>query len=226
MTMNTTRILHVDDEPDIREVVTIALGLDPEIAVQSCASGGDAVAAAASWLPNLILLDVMMPGMDGPATLHRLRENSETAGIPVVFMTARAQPNELERFISLGAEGVICKPFDPMMLVSSVRTHLQVSPTKLTERRQNFSRRARVDAGLLEEARGALNGEGGRIPALETIRGLAHGLAVGAGVVGLSEFSAEAVAVERTTQAVLDDKGSIRAVEGALDVLVAAIRAL
>jgi len=105
--MSAVRVLHVDDEPDIREVVEISLGLDPNFSVRGCASGKDALAAAADWSPNLILLDVMMPGMDGPATLGHLRDNPRTAAIPVVFMTARAQPRELEQFVALGAEGVI-----------------------------------------------------------------------------------------------------------------------
>ena len=93
--MTAVRVLHVDDEPDIREVVELSLGLDPDLTVRSCGSGGDALAAAAAWSPDLILLDVMMPLMDGPTTLSRLRQSPNTAAIPVVFMTARAQPREL-----------------------------------------------------------------------------------------------------------------------------------
>jgi len=123
--MSTTRILHVDDEPDIRDIVDMSLGLDPDFEVRECASGSEAIAAAAEWSPQLILLDVMMPKMDGPATLAELRKNPRTAGIPVVFMTARAQTRELERFMSLGAQGVILKPFDPMKLAAEVQGHLQ-----------------------------------------------------------------------------------------------------
>jgi CheY-like chemotaxis protein len=122
--MNGVRVLHVDDEPDIREIVELSLGLDPEFAVRSCGSGGDALTAAESWTPDLILLDVMMPVMDGPSTLARLRQRPVTAGIPVIFMTARAQPSELAHFVSLGAAGVIAKPFDPMTLAASVRSYL------------------------------------------------------------------------------------------------------
>jgi CheY-like chemotaxis protein len=123
--MTTLRILHVDDEPDIRVIVELSLSLDPELSVRSCASGTDALATAADWLPDMILCDVMMPIMDGPATLARLRECPQTVHIPVVFMTARAQTRELEHFKSLGAAGVIAKPFDPMTLANSVRCHLQ-----------------------------------------------------------------------------------------------------
>src|SRR5689334_9817623 len=105
--MSGLRVLHVDDEPDIREVVELSLSLDPAFTVKSCSSGGDALAAVAEWRPDLILCDVMMPVMDGPTTLARLRERPETACIPVVFMTARAQAREIEHLKSLGATGVI-----------------------------------------------------------------------------------------------------------------------
>jgi CheY-like chemotaxis protein len=122
--MSTTRILHVDDEPDIREIVDLSLSLSSEFQVRACASGNDALAAAAEWSPELILLDVMMPHMDGPTTLSCLRKDPKTADIPVLFMTARAQPREVEQFIALGAKGVISKPFDPMTLAFTVRNHL------------------------------------------------------------------------------------------------------
>jgi CheY-like chemotaxis protein len=123
--MSEVRILHVDDEPDIREVVDLSLTLNPEFAVRACASGPEAIEAAAEWSPGLILLDVMMPGMDGPATLTHLRENPQTSAIPVLFMTACAQPREVEHFIAMGAQGVISKPFDPMTLALEVQNHLQ-----------------------------------------------------------------------------------------------------
>jgi CheY-like chemotaxis protein len=123
--MSTVRILHVDDEPDIREVVDISLALSPGLEVRACASGAEAVDAAAAWTPDLILLDVMMPVMDGPTVLKKLRGDPRTAAIPVIFMTARAQTKEVEHFIALGAHGVISKPFNPMTLATQVRDHLQ-----------------------------------------------------------------------------------------------------
>ena len=123
--MSSVRILHVDDEPDIRDVVDMSLGLDPDFEVRACASGAEAIAAAAEWRPLLILLDVMMPGMDGPTTLTQLRKNPQTSSIPVIFMTARAQTREVEHFIALGAQGVISKPFDPMTLAVTVQRQLQ-----------------------------------------------------------------------------------------------------
>jgi CheY-like chemotaxis protein len=125
--MGDIRILHVDDEADIREVVDMSLALNPDFQVRACSCGAEAIQTAAEWSPYLILLDVMMPGMDGPATLEKLRKNPQTSAIPVVFMTARAQAREVEHFISLGAQGVISKPFDPMTLASEVQTHLQAA---------------------------------------------------------------------------------------------------
>jgi CheY-like chemotaxis protein len=122
--MTEIRILLVDDEPDIREVVDVSLGLDQEFRMRACGTGADALVMAAEWSPSLILLDVMMPFMDGPATLANLRNNPCTAHIPVVFLTARTQAAEIEHFISLGAQGVLRKPFDAMTLPASVRSHL------------------------------------------------------------------------------------------------------
>jgi CheY-like chemotaxis protein len=122
--MNAYRLLHVEDDPNIREVVEMSLALDPGIMLKSCASGADALVAATDWEPDVILMDVMMPAMDGPETLSRLRENARTAKIPVVFMTARAQTREVEHFLSLGVAGVIAKPFDPMTLAATVRAYL------------------------------------------------------------------------------------------------------
>ena len=119
-----TRILYVDDEPDIREVASMSLELDPGFEIQTAASGAEALIAANDWKPDLILLDVMMPMMDGPTTFAHLREQAATADIPVVFITARTQAQEVEGFKALGARGVIAKPFDPMSLASKVREYL------------------------------------------------------------------------------------------------------
>jgi CheY-like chemotaxis protein len=140
------RVLHVDDEPDIREVVEVSLALDPLLMTRSCASGDEALAVAVEWPPDIILLDVMMPAMDGPTTLARLRGNARTADIPVIFMSARAQSSDLDHFRSLGAAGVIPKPFDPMTLAASVRDHVRPSHEWLDAMRKVFLRRVKDDA--------------------------------------------------------------------------------
>ena len=120
----TSRILYVDDEEDIREVASMSLELDPDLEVRTCSSGIEAIPAAAEWQPDLILLDVMMPNMDGPTTLSKLQTQPETAAIPVVFITARTQAYEVEKFKELGVKGVIAKPFDPMSLAGQAKEYL------------------------------------------------------------------------------------------------------
>jgi len=161
--MTLIRILHVDDEPDIREVVELSLGLDPDFTVRSCGSGKEALAVAAEWQPDFILLDVMMPVMDGPATLAQLRENAETVSIPVIFMTARAQAREVDRFRSLGAVGVIPKPFDAMTLAASVRSYVQPAHDPMDDLRAGFLKRVEKDGAVLSHNRRLLR-EGSRSP--------------------------------------------------------------
>lgn len=113
-------VLYVDDEPDIREIVQLSLGLAQQLDVQVCESGEQALQLLPLLQPQLVLLDVMMPGMDGTATLARMRSDPSLAHIPVVFMTAKAMPQEMTRFRELGAAAVIAKPFDPMQLADRI----------------------------------------------------------------------------------------------------------
>jgi two-component system OmpR family response regulator len=219
--MTTIRILHVDDEPDIREVVELSLGLDPDFVVQSCGSGKDALAAAAEWQPDFILLDVMMPVMDGPATLVQLRENARTASIPVIFMTARAQAREVDRFRSLGAVGVIPKPFDPMTLAASVRSYVQPAHDPMEDLRAGFLQRVKRDAAALSVDRLLLEG-GNRLPGtLDRIKRLAHGLSGAGGIYGFTEISDAAAELEDAVIAELADPGPGEATDLALDGLIA-----
>ncbi|MAE43507.1 MAG: hypothetical protein CMF63_00675 [Magnetovibrio sp.] len=115
------RILHVEDEPDIQEVARLTLESMGGFTVETCGSGQEALDKAPGFAPDLILLDVMMPGMDGPATLRELRKLPEIAETPIVFMTAKAQTHEIEEFKQMGAADVITKPFDPMTLSGQIR---------------------------------------------------------------------------------------------------------
>ena len=115
------KVLHVEDEPDIQEVAKMALEAVGGLTVEQAGSGREALAKAAAFAPDVILLDVMMPGMDGPSTLAELRRCPATASIPVIFMTAKVQNQEVERYKQLGALDVIAKPFDPMTLSDSIR---------------------------------------------------------------------------------------------------------
>ncbi len=116
------RILYVEDEPDIREIARLALEMVGGFNVRLCASGDEALKAIAGFQPQLILLDVMMPGMDGPTTLQAIRQQPEYAQIPAIFMTAKVQPQEIEEYKALGALDAIAKPFDPMALAEQIRT--------------------------------------------------------------------------------------------------------
>lgn len=123
------RVLHIDDEADIREVAALCLEMDPGIEARSAASGREAIDLLnGDWSPDLILLDVMMPDLDGPGTLLRIRELNDYQKTPVIFMTARVQSHEQNRFLELGAIGVIVKPFDPMGLAQQVRDLMQARP--------------------------------------------------------------------------------------------------
>jgi two-component system, OmpR family, response regulator len=115
------RILYVEDEPDIQAVARLALEMVGGFTVKVCSSGEDALREAEAFAPDMILLDVMMPGMDGPSTLKAIQGIAALEKVPVAFMTAKVQPAEVEHFISLGARDVIAKPFDPMNLSNQVR---------------------------------------------------------------------------------------------------------
>jgi len=115
------RILVVEDDPDIQTVAELALSAIGGFTVEVCGSGREALDKAPAFQPDLILLDVMMPGMDGPTTLLALRELAETSRTPVVFMTARAQPREVARYRELGSLDVITKPFEPGDLAAALR---------------------------------------------------------------------------------------------------------
>ena len=114
------RILYVEDEPDIQAVARMALEALGGFTVEVCSSGKEAIERAPVFQPQFILLDVMMPGMDGPTTLKGLRALPQTATTPVTFMTAKVQADEVAQYKALGAVDVIAKPFDPMSLASKV----------------------------------------------------------------------------------------------------------
>lgn len=121
MTKETlTNIILVEDDPDIQQIAKLALCSIGKFSVQIFSSGIDILEQASSLHPQLILLDVMMPNMDGPTTLSKLREIPHLATTPVIFLTAKVQSHELENYKKLGAIDVISKPFDPMTLSSSI----------------------------------------------------------------------------------------------------------
>ncbi|WP_019499110.1 response regulator [Pseudanabaena sp. PCC 6802] len=118
--MDTKCVLIVDDEPDIREVAQVSLEMMGGWQVLTSDSGRDGLAKAKSAQPNAILLDVMLPDMDGPTTFQNLQADPLTAHIPVIFLTAKIQPVDRARFTNLGVTAVIAKPFDPLTLAKQV----------------------------------------------------------------------------------------------------------
>jgi len=120
MSEKLTRVLYVEDEPDIQVVARLALEMLGGFTVEICGSGSEALEKISAFHPQLILLDVMMPGMDGPTTLGNLRKLPQFAATPVIFMTAKVQPSEVAGYKTLGAIAVIPKPFDPMTLAGQI----------------------------------------------------------------------------------------------------------
>jgi CheY-like chemotaxis protein len=114
------RILVVDDEADIREVATLSLEAVGGYEVLTAPCGREGLATAAAERPDALLLDVMMPDLDGPATVALLRQDEATREIPVVLLTAKVQAADHRRFAELGVAGVLAKPFDPMTLADDV----------------------------------------------------------------------------------------------------------
>jgi two-component system, OmpR family, response regulator len=122
ITSTLNRILYVEDEPDIQAIAKIALESIGGFTVEACSSGQQAISVAESFRPDLILLDVMMPDMDGPSTLQALRKIQQTATTPVIFMTAKVQSQEITSYKKMGAIDIIPKPFDPMTLSQTINT--------------------------------------------------------------------------------------------------------
>lgn len=119
--MSLNRVMHVDDDESIRIVASIALSDIAGFDLQSCASGQEALDNVEQFAPQLILLDVMMPKMDGLETLQGLRQLPSAKDIPVVFMTAKTQLAEKNKYLDAGAIGVVEKPFEPMALGDILR---------------------------------------------------------------------------------------------------------
>ena len=119
------KLLHVEDDADIREIALMALELSGDFDVVQCETGEVALKQVQSYTPDVILLDMMMPGMTGRHTLEKMREMDSLRDVPAIFMTARAQHNEIEELRDLGAADVISKPFDPIALADQVKAAMQ-----------------------------------------------------------------------------------------------------
>lgn len=116
-----TRILYAEDQIDIQHVATLALETVGDFTLKTCNSGLEAIEAIDDFQPQLLLFDVMMPDMDGPTALKKIREMPDYKNTPAIFMTAKVQSNEVQAYLEMGALAVIAKPFDPMTLASQIQ---------------------------------------------------------------------------------------------------------
>jgi two-component system, OmpR family, response regulator len=201
----------VDDDPDLVDVASLALADLGGYTVQACGCAADAVAQAPSFEPDLILLDVMMPGTDGFAVLQALRQLAGTADTPVVFMTALAQRGSLAEYDE-HAVGVIPKPFDPSALPEMLEAIWEDHLARLAEsHRQAFEALRLAYVGALEEkiaamqdAAAALAAGGWDRPTLESLHLLVHRMAGSCGLYRLNELSRRAGALEEIVKRLLN----------------------
>lgn len=132
MSEELQRVMCIEDDPDIRLIVEFSLATLGGYAVCMCPDGLSALAQVPNFKPDLVLLDVMMPGLNGPETLVALRLLTQMKGVPVVFMTAKAMPDEVEALLRHGATGIIVKPFDPVTLPQDIRIYWEHGRGSLT----------------------------------------------------------------------------------------------
>ena len=119
------KALYVDDDTDISTIVEMCLEMNENFEVLCVNSGNQALVKSEAWQPDIILLDYMMPEMDGPETFLRLKQNPATKDIPVVFVTAKTMQEDVSKLLELGAKGVISKPFDPLSLATEIQAFLR-----------------------------------------------------------------------------------------------------
>ncbi|MBQ0760831.1 MAG: response regulator [Zhongshania sp.] len=120
-TITLTRLMYIEDEPDIRAVAEIALRQVAGFEVKICENGYEGIEAIHSFNPQLVLLDVMMPNLDGPQILKKIHAMPEFQNTPMIFITAKAQTEEIDKLKKLGALDVITKPFNPMTIGNDIR---------------------------------------------------------------------------------------------------------
>ncbi|MDP7223420.1 MAG: response regulator [Alphaproteobacteria bacterium] len=120
MTKTLKHILCIDDEDDILTVAQLSLETVGGFSVTACSNGEEGIQKAMENKPDIIMIDVMMPGLDGPATLQKFKNNPDLSSIPIIFMTARVQEAEIQEYLDMGASDVVAKPFDPMELSGTV----------------------------------------------------------------------------------------------------------
>lgn len=220
--MINCHVLLADDEPDIRDIMEAALQRDPFFVPRSCASGSEVLLAAIEWRPDIVLLDVAMPELDGPTALKRLREDKRTAVIPAVFVTGCVRKQERERLKALGAAGVIAKPFDPLSLGVELRKYVPLEGP-LAPVRRGFLQRLDADARTLSACRLGLY-EAASGQTLKCIYEIAHALAGVGGIYGFAGITCEAAALSEAASNGLKGRAAHGDVEIALDRLLRRIQ--
>ena len=207
-------VLYVDDDPDICEVVGSTLSLIAGLKVDTVSSGELAIDAAYELRPDLILMDVMMPGLDGPSTFKRMRGSPLIADIPVIFLTAKVLPTEVAHFLQLGAIGVISKPFDPLKLcdevfalwqsadpappITSARSGQPQIQAQLDTLTNSFLQRTESDVVRLRELiERVRQGERSMLKEIERVTHSIHGAGA---MFGFPEVSASGEAIERLVE--------------------------
>lgn len=206
--MQLRTIAYVDDEPDLREVVHLALSLTTGATVQCYESGAQALERLPALRPDLVLLDVMMPGMDGTDVIQRMRADQALQTIPVIFMTAKAMPDEVARLRALGAIGVIAKPFDPTRLGEDVLAQWQLAAaprvaagattTQITKLAgtlaTRFAHRTLAELPVMRESSARLSQ--GNADSLHQLKRWVHKVRGTAATIGLADVSARAGEIE------------------------------
>lgn len=219
--MINLRVLFADGDADVRKIVALSLQRDALFVVCGCASGTQALKMVREWRPDLALLGVSMPGMDGPALLACMRAEKRTAAIPVVFATAPDQDRKNGYFHALGAVGVIEKPFDPLRLAGELRRFVACEGP-LAAARENFLQRLEADARVLSACREWLS-RAAPEAVLVRINQIAHALAGAGGIYGFAGIGCESAALADAVENCLAGRATKREVAKALDRLVTRI---
>jgi CheY-like chemotaxis protein len=216
-------VLYVDDDPDICEVVKTTLCMIAGLNVHTAGSGEQAIDLAYELRPDLVLMDVMMPGLDGPSTLKRMREHALLRDIPVIFLTAKVLPAEVARFLQLGAIGVIGKPFDPLKLCDELfalwkhsRVEREVKDTdaeqsqvkaQVSSLAQGFLQRTRGDVVHLRAIFERARHENRSV--FEEAQRIAHSIHGTGAMLGFPEISATGGAIERLAEDVMANTAAL-----------------
>jgi len=194
----------VEDDPDIQDVTTVLLSHVADFEVKACGTASEALQVARDFDPDLILLDVMMPGLDGQGAFTAFRQMPATASTPVIFMTARVQPREITEYRQLGSLGVIPKPFDPDTLAETIQGMWdRHQKARLNEARREDLAALRLQYAselperlrAIEAAMGSLRDKGWDPRVASSLYDMAHRLAGSAAIYGFPDVSEAAVRV-------------------------------